>query len=113
MIKKDTTTVVACSLNDEEFKARRALARDTLLKNVLRSRRIVNGLIVTFKDDHAVRAEIKQFIALERQCCGFLDFVVSEAPLNQLTISGPPEASSTIDIFAATIEGATNGKTSL
>lgn len=101
MDEQDTGRVVACSLNDEEFKARRALARDTLLRKVVASNRTADGLTISFQEGDALRDNLEQFIALERQCCGFLDFSVSEPPSNELVISGPPEAASTIDIFAA------------
>ena len=104
MKQHDTKRAVACSLNDKEFKTRRALARDKLLGKVVSSKRTADGLMISFDEGHALRTDLEFFISLERQCCQFLDFVISEPPLNEVVISGPPEASSTIDLFASALK---------
>lgn len=106
MDRLDIGAEVACSLNDAEFKERRALARRTLIENVTGARRTRNGLVLTFENSGALRRDLEHFISLERRCCGFLDFSITDVRSVELTISGPSEAAATIDIFAAAVEGA-------
>lgn len=103
MERLDTGAAVACSLSDAEFRERRALVRRTLIGEVTGWKRIANGLVLSFEDSETLRSDLAHFITLEKQCCGFLDFVIADAPLNELVISGPPEASATIEMFAAAI----------
>lgn len=95
---------IACSLNDEEFRRRRALARETLLPHLIGTERLTGGLALTFPDTAALRSRVETFVGLERQCCGFLTFTVSQsAERLVLTIEGPPDAQSTLDMLAALI----------
>jgi len=96
----------ACSLNDEEFLQRRRLVRTTLLPHVARTERLEHGLRLEFPATDEMSAALRQFVDLERQCCGFLDFTI--APPGErlvLIIEGPPEAAETLDMFAAIVGG--------
>ncbi len=100
---------IACSLNDAEFRERRALARRTLLPQIIISQRISNGLTLTFTNSEALRRDVKTFVRLERECCDFLTFSLTPdtVPVNEslvLTIKGPPEAAATIEMFARAVE---------
>jgi hypothetical protein len=100
---------LACSLNDTDFRERRALMRKTLLPSVTSSKRTANGLHLSFANTEELCGDLETFVHLERQCCGFLTFTVTpqpasaDAPLT-LLIEGPSEASATIEMFARTLE---------
>ncbi|MDA0229873.1 MAG: hypothetical protein O3B21_06760 [Proteobacteria bacterium] len=95
------TAEITCSLTDEEFRERRAMARKDLLPHILDGERMDSGLRLTFADSVALRSRVESFIRLERQCCGFLTFTLAP-PIDGLilTIEGPPEAQITLDRFA-------------
>lgn len=101
MLEQLRAADIACALSDQAFRERRAMVRQTLLPHRTDSERTATGLELTFADTAALRAELQTFIALERQCCGFLTFVLSP-PGNRLVLSivGPPEAQETLDRLA-------------
>ena len=108
MEKLDFGADVACSLNDAEFHERRILARQTLLPQVATSKRIQNGLMLTFIDSQSLRDELETFVELERQCCEFLEFTLSSDAAEpkarlQLRIEGQSEAAATIEMFARAV----------
>jgi len=112
MKRLDDGAVFSCSLNDTDFHERRAVARRTLIPQVTASKRIQNGLILTFIGGEPLRTELETFVSLERQCCEFLKFTISrdtEEPHSQieLRISGQPEAAATIEIFARAVRDVT------
>ena len=109
MERLDEGEAIACSLNDADFRERRALARRTLLPQIIISQRISNGLTLTFTNSEALRRDVKTFVRLERECCDFLTFTLTPdtGPANEsllLTIKGPPEAAATIEMFARAAE---------
>jgi len=106
MNSQDQEAVLACTLNDQDFKTRRALARKILLPHIIATDRGPDGLVLTFKDGPTRRADVENFIALERQCCAFLNFEIADRSPIEVTISGPAEAAATIDIFARVAEAA-------
>ena len=106
MERLDKDSEVACSLNDDEFRERRALARRTLIPHVRHCERSQNTLRFTFRKYDNLRQNIQEFVDLEQQCCSFLTFEIIDGGCCQpptLTISGPPEASATIGMFANAI----------
>lgn len=109
MERLDEGAAIACTLNDAELSERRALARRTLLPQIIISQRISNGLTLTFTNSEANRENVETFVRLERECCGFLTFTLTPdtGPANEslvLTIQGPPEAAATMEMFARAVE---------
>ncbi len=110
MERLDDGAAVACSLNDAEFLERRTLARRTLIPQVTASKRIQDGLILTFVGDESLRSDLETFVSLEQQCCGFIEFTISpdtaepNSPI-ELRIGGRPEAAATIEMFAQAVCG--------
>lgn len=105
MLEHANATENACSLTDEEFRARRELARKSLLPHIFETKKLESGLKVTFLETDMIRSRVETFVSLERQCCGFLTFTVTppEEGLT-LTIEGPPEAEVTLEMFAAAVK---------
>lgn len=108
----DTEAAVSCSLNDEEFRARRALARRTFIPKIQDWERTQDTLLFTFYQSEDLRQTIEDFVNLERQCCGFLTFEIidNDTQPAALRISGPPNAAAAIDLFAATVEAGRTGR---
>ncbi len=115
----ETTPELACSLDSEARKDRRAFFRDRLLADAVRTIRTENGLRIIFRNDPAVRSEIETLVDLERQCCGFLDFeLVEDQEQLTLTITGPRAARGVLDQMASVAamgqsDGAAGGSGSL
>lgn len=82
--------------------------RERLLPKAVSALRTEEGLRLVFANDAGTRDDLDAFIDLERQCCGFLAFALSdgtEQGLSVLTISGPPAARSVLDLIAEAITG--------
>ncbi|MEE9315117.1 MAG: hypothetical protein V3V02_10755 [Rhizobiaceae bacterium] len=110
MTKIDDEIEIACTLNDEEFRERRALARQTIIPKILKYRRVKNGLSLAFANAPDTRSDVKEFIRLEKGCCGFLTFELSPVSHTSdeaiiVVITGPPDATKFIDIFIGLVEG--------
>ena len=106
MQQRTSPNEFACSLNDEEFRRRRRLIRRTLLPHIVRTEKLTDGLRLVFPASDELSAQVRQFVDLERQCCGFLSFTITPSGEHLvLTIEGPPEAAGTLGMFAATTEG--------
>ena len=104
MSTKTQKVEVACSLTDAESRERRSLVRETLFPHITTAKKIAAGVKLTFPNSDLVRSNVEEFVALERQCCGFLTFDIS--PPEQglvLTIDGPAEAEVTLQKFATAL----------
>ncbi len=105
MERLDDGAAVACSLSDQELRNRRALARRTVMPRLKSWKRIQGGLVLTFAGDENLRSDLETFVRLERQCCGFLEFLISAdaaeplAPI-EVRIEGGAGAAATIEMFA-------------
>ncbi len=109
MTRLDAGQALACSLNDDAFRERRALARRTLLPKLHSMHRNADGVNLTFADCASLENQLSEFVDLERQCCGFLNFSIERTttngvPMLRLQISGPPDAAKSVDMFAAAAE---------
>lgn len=97
---------VACSLTDEEFRARRGIVRESLLPYIVETEKLESGLKLTFLETDMLRSHVETFVSLERQCCGFLTFTMTPPDEGlTLTIEGPPEAQATLGMFATDVCG--------
>jgi len=95
---------IACSLNDEEFKERRLLVRKSVLAHVTHQQKHPSGLILHFEDGPDVRAQVENFVALERECCGFLTFKISQPDDGlSLFIKSPEAGMETLERLARAI----------
>ena len=113
MTNIDDETEIACTLSDEEFRERRTLARQTIIPKILNYRRIKNGLSLAFANAPDTLGNVKEFIRLEKGCCGFLTFELSPVSITsdeaiKLSITGSPNATKFIDIFIGLVEGDAN-----
>ena len=84
---------LTCTLNEAENRQRRQFVRQSLFPKILHRREMTSGLQLVFEDSQSLRPAVEQFVALERQCCGFLNFdLASKREGLVLTIEGPAGA---------------------
>lgn len=101
MTKSDQPNPIACSLNDEQLRERRAMARDALVPHIVSTEREDSGLRLVFPDTEVLRSRVDAFVRLEQACCGFLTFTISPPSEGlRLLIVAPPGAESTLDLLA-------------
>ena len=91
----------ACTLNSNDYAARRKMMRVEIAPYIVNVERLRNGVRYFFADNSISRDTVGEFAALERQCCGFLNFTLSE-PGDALTLKaeGPADAQSIYDELA-------------
>ena len=95
-----------CTLTAEEQRTRRAEVRATIVPHVTAVTALVNGLQIEFAQRAGLRDLVREFIALERDCCSFLTFSLSpEKEQLSLQIHGPAEAAPVIEMFFRTASG--------
>ena len=104
MSEPNHSSEIACSLTDDEFKKRRAMARKYLVPHIIKTERLASGLRLSFHESADLRSRVDTFVNLERQCCGFLTFAVTPPDGGlSVTIQGPPEAQSMLEMFAEAV----------
>jgi hypothetical protein len=87
---------LACTLGPAEFRQRLDRIRG-LTRAALRER-TRDGLQLRLGYDSAAAAEVRELVALERACCGFLDFQLREQGDRLLVnITAPAEAKDTVE----------------
>jgi hypothetical protein len=65
---------IACSLNDAEFRTRRAGVLAEIKEGIRATDELKNGFRFTFPADDDWVRKITEMIVLERACCPFLNF---------------------------------------
>lgn len=82
---------IVCTLGQAELVPRLAEIRAFTAANLLSHERAERVLRLRYRPE--ATSEVKRIVALEMQCCAFLDFEVSEAHAHvDLTITAPSEA---------------------
>lgn len=74
--------------------------RAEIVPQVLSVASFTNGLRLEFASSDELRNLVEEFISLEKGCCSFLTFSLSE-PLKDLVllIQGPPEAANVLELI--------------
>lgn len=65
---------IACNLTDPEFRERRAALLQTFQSAVLETKELGDGYAYRFPSETTWIAELAKLIAMERECCPFLQF---------------------------------------
>ena len=95
-----------CTLTPAQQNFRRAQIRADILPFVCDVYRAGNTLQLVFAQSSDIQQLLEKFIALEQQCCGFLDFSLNEDNDSlSLLIEGSTNTADVIDLFQKTIEG--------
>ncbi len=112
MSNTGTEKSIACTLNNQELRDREQYARGKILPHAVRieamdaksgpTGEMLLGIRLEFEESSAIREQIEIFVAMERQCCGFLSYTVTP-PETGLTviIEGPKEAKAVLDTWVA------------
>ena len=99
------TAAPYCTLTPQELRDRRSQIRATIVPLVATVTQLEDGLCIVFEHSEGLRSLIEEFIALEKQCCGFLQFTLSEPAEDlSLLVQAPPEAESVIEMFRLTVQ---------
>ena len=88
-----TDPPIACTLPVAEMPGRLALV-DSLAAGALIAP-IAGGIRARF--DAELEARVREFVALESQCCAFLRFEVHDGEDVVLDVTGPPDAQPVIE----------------
>lgn len=92
---------MACSLNASEALTRKARWEALAETALIDVRRTSQGARQVYRRDGSVTRELSELIALEAECCAFLDFELVEGEDELvLEVRGPREAGGIIDLFA-------------
>jgi len=94
------STEVSCTLTSLQQRARHAHVKDTIIPMVCSVTRADGLLRIEFTEPENIRELVEEFVTLERQCCSFLSFSISETD-GRLTvvIQGAPESEHMLDLF--------------
>ena len=91
---------IICTLTGPELVERRRTVLDGLRKSQLRTYRLPNGYAYEFPAGAEMLEKLESLVVLERQCCRFLEFNVSQsATAIRLEVTGSPEAAAIIEDF--------------
>jgi hypothetical protein len=99
-----TDTTIACTLNPAQLRDRVAVIDSLASDALLGQENIAGGVRSRFRDTPDVEDRVRELVAAESSCCGFLSFDVGRRDGElRLEITGAPEARPVIDqFFAAT-----------
>jgi hypothetical protein len=103
----DAELPLACSLDGEQASARAERWRRLGERSLLARDRTRDGVRIRFEGSDRVIDELRELVALERECCPFLELRLrSERQQIVLEIRGPESAQPLIDLFAGLQAGA-------
>jgi hypothetical protein len=83
---------IACNLTDPEFRERRAELLHTFQGAVLETKELGDGYAYRFSSETTWIAELAKLMAMERECCPFLQFNLRLEPADGpiwLELTGP------------------------
>ena len=101
MPSTNPSPTLACSLTTAERRERRALVRQTLLRHLEEHSTGDLEVLLQFTRSATLRDRLDEFVELERQCCGFLSFEISETAAQvSLRITGPAGSEEVLQAFA-------------
>jgi hypothetical protein len=84
---------VGCTLSAEALQERKSTIRAAVRNAVLSRSRIPGGYRYEFANDSTTFRQLSRMVELERECCRFLRFGLSETGKTiRLDVSGQPEA---------------------
>ena len=103
----DATAPIVCTIGSDEIPDRIELV-DRLRTRLDSVERTEHGLLLQFRPDGAVEADLRRFVVDEKRCCAFWGFAldVTDERL-ALRWDGPPAAADLLDQLLAYFEGDT------
>jgi hypothetical protein len=97
-----TDTPIACTLDSDQLRDRVAFIERLASDALIAQDEIAGGVRSRFRDAPGVEARLRELVAAESDCCGFLSFAVRRGDGELwLDITGAPEARPAIDQFFA------------
>lgn len=98
--------MIACTLGPDDMPAREAEIRALGREALLAVERSEARATLSFRRDPAIRARIERIVALESECCAFIDFELSDTG-NALVLTlqtpngGEPALHILVELFSA------------
>jgi len=93
---------IACTLGADELAERTARWRDLADRALIAAEPTPTGARQRYRATDGVESELRELVALERECCAFLGLRLEVRDDEViLEVSGPPEAEEIIAAFAA------------
>jgi len=90
----------ACALAPDKLRQRMGLIRALAADALLSQSPVPGGLRSRFRSDPGTQRRVRELVALEQRCCGFLRFEIAVEPdALVLEMTGPPEAQPVIERF--------------
>jgi hypothetical protein len=92
---------IACKLSGDEFAERTARWRTLAEHGLITAEKTDRGAVQRYRWDEPVERELRELIALEAECCSFLDLRVErQADELVLEVTGPPGSEEIVAAFA-------------
>lgn len=86
-------TPIACSLTSTQLADRRRTVLDSIRKDMRSIARLPAGYAYDFPMTSEMLKRVNHLVELERQCCAFLTFTITESDTSiRLEITGPEAA---------------------
>lgn len=93
---------IACTLDPNQLRDRAEFIDSLVADALIAQDEIAGGVRSRFRDTPDVEARVRELVAAESSCCGFLSFDLSRRDGELwLAITGAPEARPAIDQFFA------------
>jgi hypothetical protein len=91
---------IACSLQSKDQSDRVAEWVAVARRGLIAKSVTADGVVLTYRQDAAVEADLRRLVELEGECCPFLEFAVSaDGGDISLGITGPKEARELVETF--------------
>jgi hypothetical protein len=92
---------IACSLGPDELAGRAQEWRELAQRALIEADRTEAAAVQRYRRKPGVEAKLRELVALEAECCPFLDFALTQdGDEIVLTVGGPAEAARVIDLFS-------------
>lgn len=103
----DNSTAIVCNLTEPDARSRKAILRSNLKPYLIQSSYASGSSQLSFSKPAVTRKKLEQLIALERDCCPFFKFELSETNTHfQLHVTGPDGSEGMVrDFFSTHAEG--------
>jgi hypothetical protein len=91
---------IACSLGADELAERADRWRELAERGLISASETDRGVLQRYRWDQAVERELGELIALEAECCPFLELRIERQDELLVNVSGPPGAEELVATFA-------------
>ena len=91
---------IACSLDATDLSSRQRVWRELLVGSLIERTPIPGGVRMRFANDSDIRTTIERLIALEQDCCAWIEWSFHESR-TALTLEGTNETEAGVNVLRA------------